>query len=81
MTAIFQRSLAHSIYNLLHACVLKKKLYLQFTAYYARSCLHQNLKGESQELESSQNHVSKESIACGSEPADSDAALESAFFK
>ena len=44
-------------------------------------CLHQNLVGGSQKLESSQNHVSKESIACGSEPADSDVALESAFFK
>ena len=44
-------------------------------------CLHQNLEGGSQKLKSSQNYVSKESIACGSEPADSDAALESTFFK
>ena len=32
-------------------------------------------------LESSQDHVSRESIACRSEPADSNAALESAFFR
>jgi len=32
-------------------------------------------------LESSQNHVSKGSIACRLKPADSDAALESAFFR
>ena len=36
-------------------------------------CLHQNLEEESQGLESSQDHVVKESIACRSEPADSDA--------
>ena len=36
-------------------------------------CLHQNLEEESQGLESSQDHVIKESIACRSEPADSDA--------
>ena len=35
-------------------------------------CLHQNLEEESQGLESSQDHVIKESIACRSEPADSD---------
>ena len=44
-------------------------------------CLHQNLEGGSQKLKSSQNYVSKESIACGSEPADSDAALELASFR
>ena len=36
-------------------------------------CLHQNLEEESQGLESSQDHVIKESIACRSEPADSNA--------
>ena len=36
-------------------------------------CLHQNLEEESQGLKSSQNHVIKGSIACRSEPADSDA--------
>ena len=36
-------------------------------------CLHQNLEEESQGLESSQDHVIKESIACRSELADSDA--------
>jgi len=45
------------------------------------SCLHQNLEEESQGLESSQDHVSRESIACGSGSADSNAALESAFFR
>ena len=45
------------------------------------SCLHQNLKEEWQGLESSQEHVIKESIACRSEPADSNAALESTFFR
>ena len=44
-------------------------------------CLHQNLEEGSQKLESSQNLVSNGSIVCGSKPADSDAALESAFFK
>ena len=44
-------------------------------------CLHQNLEEESQGLESSQDHVIKESIACRSELADSNAALESAFFR
>ena len=34
-------------------------------------CLHRNLEGESQGLESSQDHVIKESIACRLEPADS----------
>ena len=43
-------------------------------------CLHQNLEGGSQKLESSQNHVSKESIACRSEPADSDAKTGIDFF-
>ena len=37
------------------------------------TCLHQNLEGESEGLKSSQDHVIKESIACRSEPADSDA--------
>ena len=36
-------------------------------------CLHQNLEEESQGLESSQDRVVKESIACRSELADSDA--------
>ena len=36
-------------------------------------CLHQNLEEESQGPESSQDHVIKESIACRSEPTDSDA--------
>jgi len=36
-------------------------------------CLHQNLEEELQGLESSQNHVIKESIACRSKLADSDA--------
>ena len=36
-------------------------------------CLRQNLEEESQELESSQDHVINESIACRSEPANSDA--------
>ena len=44
-------------------------------------CLHQNLEEGSQGLESSQDRVIKESIACRSEPADSNAALESAFFR
>ena len=44
-------------------------------------CLHQNLEEGFQRLESSQNHVSKGSIACRSKIADSDAALESAFFR
>ena len=44
-------------------------------------CLHQNLEEESQGLESSQDHVSRESIACGSGLADSNAAMELAFFK
>ena len=35
-------------------------------------CLHQNLEEESQGLESFQDHVIKKSIACRSEPADSD---------
>ena len=36
-------------------------------------CLHQNLEEELQGLESSQDHVIKESIACRSKPANSDA--------
>ena len=44
-------------------------------------CLHQNLEEESQGLKSSQDHVIKESIAWILEPADSNAAPESAFFK
>ena len=39
------------------------------------------MEEESQGLESSQDHVSKESIACRSESANSNAALESAFFR
>ena len=44
-------------------------------------CLHQNLEEESQGLESSQDHVSRESIGCGSRSANLNAALESAFFR
>ena len=44
-------------------------------------CLHQNLEEEPQGLESSQDHVIKESIACRSKPADLNAALESAFIR
>ena len=55
----------------IHIVIIKNKGY----------CLHRNLEEGSQKLESSQNHVSKKSIACESEQADSDAALESAFFK
>ena len=43
-------------------------------------CLHQILEEELQELKSSQDHVIKESITCRSEPADSNAKLELAFF-
>ena len=38
-------------------------------------------KKSRKELESSQDHDSRESIACRSESADSNAALESAFFR
>ena len=44
-------------------------------------CLHQNLEEESQGLESSRDYVSRESIACRLGPADSNAALKSAFFR
>ena len=44
-------------------------------------CLDQNLEEELQGLGSSQDHVIKESIACRSEPANSNATLESAFFR
>ena len=44
-------------------------------------CLHENLEEESQGLESSQDHVIKESIACRLESADSNATLKSAFFR
>ena len=44
-------------------------------------CLHQNLGEESQGLESSQDHVIKESIEYRSVSADSNATLESAFFR
>ena len=44
-------------------------------------CLHQNLEEESQRLESSQDHVIKESIEYRSVSADSNATLESAFFR
>ena len=39
-------------------------------------CLHQNLKEESQGLESSQDHVIKESITCRSVSADSNATTD-----
>ena len=42
-------------------------------------CLHQNLEEESQGLESSQDNVIKESIACRSEPADSNAKTRIGF--
>ena len=42
-------------------------------------CLHQNLERESQGLESSQDHVTKDSIACRSKPADSDAEIGIGF--
>ena len=44
-------------------------------------CLHQNLEEESQGLKSSQDRVSRESIACRLGSADSNAALEFAFFR
>ena len=44
-------------------------------------CLHQNLEEESQGLKSSQGHVIKESIACRSVLADSNAELQSTFFR
>ena len=44
-------------------------------------CLHQNLEEESQGLKSSQDHVIKESIEYRSVSADSNATLESAFFR
>ena len=44
-------------------------------------CLHQNLKGESQGLEGTQDHVIKELIACRSEPADSDAKTRISFLQ
>ena len=44
-------------------------------------CLHQNLEEESQGLEISQDHVVKESIACRSEPADSDAKTRIGFLQ
>ena len=44
-------------------------------------CLHQNLEEESQGLESSQDHVIKESIACRLEPADSDAKTRMGFLQ
>ena len=44
-------------------------------------CLHQSLEEESQGLESSQDHVIKESIACRSEPADSDAKTRISFLQ
>ena len=39
------------------------------------------MEEESQRLESFQDHVIKESITCRSEPSDSNATLESAFFR
>jgi len=53
----------------------------QWQADVGTLCLHQNLEKESHELESSQDHVIKESIACRSEPTDSNIAMESAFFR
>ena len=44
-------------------------------------CLHQKLEEELQGLESSQDHVIKESIARRSLLADLNVALESAFFR
>ena len=44
-------------------------------------CLHQNLEEGSQKLGSSQDHDSKGSVAYRSKPANSDATLESAFFR
>ena len=44
-------------------------------------CLHQNLEEELQGLKSSQDHVVKESIACRSEPADSDSKLRIGFLQ
>ena len=44
-------------------------------------CLHQNLEEESQGLESSQDHVIKESITCRSKPADSDAKTRIGFLQ
>ena len=44
-------------------------------------CLHQNLEEESQGLKSSQDHVIKESIACRSEPTDSDAKIGIGFLQ
>ena len=44
-------------------------------------CLHQNLEEESQGLESSQDYVIKESIACRSEPADSDTKTRIGFLQ
>ena len=44
-------------------------------------CLHQNLEEESQGLESSQDHVIKESIAYRSELADSDAKTRIGFLQ
>ena len=43
--------------------------------------LHQNLEEELQGLESSQDHIIKESIDCMSVSADSNATLESTFFR
>ena len=44
-------------------------------------CLHQNLEEESQGLKSSQDRVIKESIACRSESADSDAKTRIGFLQ
>ena len=54
---------------------------LTFTKIYFSLYLHQNLEEESQGLESSQDHVIKESIACRSEPADSDAKTRIGFLQ
>ena len=44
-------------------------------------CLHQNLEEESRGLESSQDHIIRESIACRSGPADLDAKTGIGFLK
>ena len=44
-------------------------------------CLHRNLEEELQGLESSQDHVVKESIVCRSEPADLDAKIGIGFLQ
>ena len=74
-------AMASLLTSMIRVGFLALRVFCDLNYEKGRKCLHQNLEGGSQELENSQNHVSKESIACGLEPADSDAALESAFFK